>query len=168
MFALWFLSFALYAVSAPLAKRQAPSGVPSFVVDYAPVVYLYSDDPYRPADIGAQLSNTQPRINFTAIEGAPSPLTLDNLNQLNSFGSGGTDVYLTSTTNIVDRPSFLHGVEPDSSGKTDGAVSCAIIVNDHGSGLVDVFYMYFYAFDYGGTYFGQTIGDHVGDWEHTM
>jgi hypothetical protein len=59
-------------------------------------------------------------------------------------------------------------VKPDSSGKTNGAVSCAIIVNDHGSGLVDAFYMYFYAFNYGGTYFGFTIGDHVGDWEHNM
>jgi hypothetical protein len=69
---------------------------------------------------------------------------------------------------VEENPEWILGVKPDSTGKTDGAVSCAIIVNDHGGGLVDAFYMYFYAFNYGGTYFGFTIGDHVGDWEHNM
>lgn len=42
----------------------------------------------------AQLDNTHPTINFTNITGAPSPLTLNNLAQLNN--KGGTNVYLTS------------------------------------------------------------------------
>ncbi|KAH9829518.1 Vacuolar protein sorting-associated protein 62 [Teratosphaeria destructans] len=153
-------------------KRQAPSGVPDFVTKYAPIVYLYSGDPFFPSDIGAQLQNTQPEVNFAVVSGAPSPLTLDNVNELNNHGSN--NVYLTSiqdpTTNPM--PAYLYGVRPDSSGKTDGAVSCAIIVNDHGSGLVDAFYMYFYAFNYGGRYgigdIRYIIGNHVGDWEHNM
>lgn len=162
------LGLAVATLATPIAKRQSPvpSNVPSYVTQYAPIVYLYSNDPYLPSDIGAQLAHTQPEVNYTVVSGAPNPLTLDNLNDLNNLG--GTEVYLTSTDNIETNPAWLYGVAPDSQGKTDGAVSCAIIVNDHGSGLVDVYYMYFYAFNYGGDYFNFIIGDHVGDWEHSM
>lgn len=161
------LTFSAYALSAPLARRAAPSGVPSYVTKYAPIVYLYSTDPYRPSDISAQLTNTQPEINYTAITPSTSPLTLDNLNSsLSSYD--GSDIYLTSTSDITTNPAWLNGVAPNSDGETVGAVSCAIIVNDHGSGLVDAFYMYFYAFNYGGDYFGFIVDDHVGDWEHNM
>ena len=139
---------------------------PDYVITYAPIVYLYDTDPYRPSDIGAQLANTQPEVNFTVVSGAPDPLTLDNLNSLNSLG--GNNTYLTSVDNVETNPSWLYGVAPDRNGKTDGAISCAIIVNDHGNGLVDAFYMYFYAFNYGGDYLGNIVGDHVGDWEHNM
>lgn len=163
------LSFALCTLAAPSKKRQAPYGVPDYVLTYAPVVYLDSLEAYQPADIGSQLTNTQPEVNFTIASTAPSPLTLDNLNSLNSLGGpNGTNIYLTATDNIADNPAWLYGVTPDSTGRTNDAVSCAIIVNDHGNGLVDAFYMYFYAFDYGGNYVGFNIGDHVGDWEHNM
>ncbi|WPH01802.1 Hypothetical protein R9X50_00465600 [Acrodontium crateriforme] len=154
------------AANASLANIAVPSNVPSYVTQYAPIVYLDSTEPYFPSDIGAQLQHTIPEINFTAVNGAPNPLTLDNVNQLNSLG--GDNVYLTSKDNIQTNPQWLYGVKPDANGKTDGAVSCAVIVNDHGSGLVDAFYMYFYAYNYGGVYFGFEIGDHVGDWEHNM
>ncbi|KAK5728031.1 hypothetical protein LTR17_012228 [Elasticomyces elasticus] len=163
------------AFDAPLTKREA---VPSYVMDYAPIVYLYSTDPYRPADIKSQLDHTRPEVDFTAVSGTPDPLTLDNLSKLNNLG----DVYLTSDDNVETNPAWLYGVTPNDDHKTDGAVSCAIIVNDHGAGQVDVFYMYFYAFgmfyfnDFGGDFFGLkalgfdgfNIGNHVGDWEHNM
>jgi hypothetical protein len=147
--------------------------VPSFAIDYAPLVYLFTGENYNPADIGAQLPpNTIPEVNFTRYAAAPSPLTLNNLGQLPS------NIALSSAqdfTNFTTQPSFLHGVKPDASGQTGDAVSCAIIINDHASStdptlkfVTDVFYMYFYAFDYGGDYFGFNVGNHVGDWEHTM
>jgi hypothetical protein len=123
---------------------------------------------YLPADIGSQLTNTIPEVNFMSIANATATLTLDSLNELNAYGRGGQDVYLTSKDNVETNPPWLFGVLPDSDGKTDGAVSSAIIVNGHGSGLVDVFYFYFYAFDFGGVYFTRNIGNHIGDWEHTM
>jgi hypothetical protein len=177
MFTLKTLSASTAAIILSLAStpfaRGIPSGVPSFAIDYAPLVYLFAGENYNPADIGAQLPpNTTPRINFTTVPNAPDPLTLNNLARLPS------SVSLSSVgdfTNFSSQPSFLYGVEPESSGQTGDAVSCAIIVNDHASStdpalrnVTDVFYMYFYAFDYGGDYFGFNVGNHVGDWEHTM
>jgi hypothetical protein len=147
-------------------SKRAPGNVPSFVLDYAPVVFLHSEDPYLPSDIGNQLANTEPRVNFTAIKGAPSPLTLDNLAELNNLG--GKNVYLTSKIRPDQNPKYLRGVLPDDKGETEGAVSTIVIVNDHGNDTVDAFYLYFYAFDYGGFYVGQDIGNHIGDWEHNM
>lgn len=77
-------------------------------------------------------------------------------------------MYLTSVDDVTTRPAWLKGVKPNALGKTDGAVTSAIIVNDHGAGHVDAFYMYFYAFNFAPPVFGQDVGDHVGDWEHTM
>ena len=143
----------------------------------APLIYLHSDETYLPSDIGAQLTNTQPDLNYNPITGVPGTLTLDNLNStLSSFP--GSEVYLTSIVDPTTNPAWLNGVMPDSTGKTNGAVSCAIIINNHSSdnsGFVDVYYMYFYAFNYGTflTIFNDPvdpfpIGSHVGDWEHNM
>lgn len=162
-FATVFVSFAAGALSG----RQTPSGVPQFALDYAPMVYLYTDETYFPSDIGAQVANTQPELNFTLITNSQEPLTLDNLNSLSALAPV-RDIYLTSKISPEARPAYLTGVVPDSSGKTQNAISCAVVVNDHGSGLVDVFYFYFYAFNWGGFYFGQAVDLHVGDWEHTM
>ena len=71
-------------------------------------------------------------------------------------------MYLTSIDNIVTNPAWLNGVKPDSTGKTDGAVSVTIIVNDRGNGEVDAFYMYFYAYNWGGIFLGEDVDDHVG------
>jgi hypothetical protein len=153
------LSLASCAFATHVVKR-APDNVPPFVVEYAPMVYLYSGDPYRPSDIASQLANTQPEVDFKVM--TDQPLTLDNLTTLNDLG--GENVYLTSKIKPDLSPEYLHGVLPNGDGKTDGAVSSAIIVNDHGDDTVDAFYFYFYAFDRG----ALDIGDHVGDWEHSM
>ena len=111
----------------------------------APIVYLYTTDPYRPSDIGAQLEHTVPKLNFIDVVETPSRLSLNNLNLLNALGN--ESIYLTSTNHIdiYDNPTWTKGVSPDSTGATDGAVSCAIVINAHDESTVDVFYMYFYA-----------------------
>lgn len=143
-------------------------------------MYLHSTETYFPSDIGAQLENTQPEIDYSVITGlTPTTLTLDNLNSsLAQFS--GSQLYLTSKDNIGTNPVWLNGVKPDAQGRTGSAAACAVIVNDHASddsGYVDVFYMYFYAFNYGTfiTFLNSLIaidpfpiGNHVGDWEHTM
>lgn len=132
----------------------------------APKVWIHSQDLAFPSDIGAQLVHTKPEVNFNVVDGAPNPLTLDNLASLN--GLGGSNVYLTSIDDVTKNPAWLKGVKPDGNGKTDGATSAAVIVNDHGSGNVDAYYMYFYANNPGPTILGQQVGKHVGDWEHNM
>jgi hypothetical protein len=139
----------------------------------APLVYLDQNDFYLPSDIGAQVANTIPKLNYTALDRtSPSP-TLENLSSLNYDGAcsqfGTCPLYLTSRANVTANPPWLYGVLPDPvTFETVGAKSCAIIVNDHADGIVDAFYMYFYAFNLGEDIFGQVLGDHVGDWEHSM
>lgn len=157
----------LYASAIPLEKdKRQNTAIPPYVLSYAPKVWLQSQDPYFPSDIGAQLVHTIPEINFNVVNGAPSPLTLNNLASLNALG--GRSIYLTSADDITTNPSWLQGVKPDGSGKTNGATSCTVVVNDHGSGNVDAFYFYFFAYNQGNIVLGQEIGDHVGDWEHNM
>lgn len=116
-------------------------------------MYIDINDPYLPSDIGAQVSNTYPAINFTRINNASADLGLDNLSGLNAAANcqfsdfGDCPLYLTSRDNVSMNPAWLYGVLPDpSTGETKGATSATIIVNDHGDGTVDAFYFYFYAF----------------------
>jgi len=161
MILLTVVSFALCAFGAQVVRR-APDGVPEFVVKYAPIVYLYLEDLYKPSDIATQLANTEPEVDFNVV--SDQPLTLDDLAFLNDLG--GVNVYLTSKVKPDSKPipEYLLGVLPNDEGETEGAVSSTIIVNDHGDGTVDAFYFYFYAFDRG----AFSIGNHVGDWEHSM
>ncbi|KAL9053966.1 MAG: hypothetical protein Q9162_004456 [Coniocarpon cinnabarinum] len=125
-------SFGLAALqspsASPLESRQAAS-VPQYVIDNAPLVRITSGDPYQPADIAAQLTNTSPKINLTAIDASayPSPLTLDNLDSLNDVpnSAGGNYTYLSANDNFASEPppQWLQGTAPDSSGTTNGAVS---------------------------------------------
>lgn len=117
-----------------------------------------------PSDIGAQVTNSRPKLEFADLAGVPSPLTLDNLDDLNNFGNKGLNIYLTSNDDITQDPQWIKGVKPNADGKTEGAKSCAVIVVDKGNGTVDAFYMYFYAFNFGGIVLAKNLGNHVGDW----
>lgn len=117
-----------------------------------------------PSDIGAQITNSRPKLEFADLAGVPSPLNLDKLDELNKFGNKGMNVYLTSNDDVSQDPQWIKGVNPNADGKTEGAKSCAVIVVDKGNGTVDAFYMYFYAFNFGGIVLGKNLGNHVGDW----
>lgn len=107
--------------------------------------------------------NTHPTLNFTAIEGAPDDLTLDNLNDLNELG--GEDVFLTSTAPLIEIPKYLHGKAPNKKTlQTENAISCVIALANKEEGVLDAFYIYFYTFNEGPTALGHTVGNHLGDW----
>ncbi|KAJ4862640.1 hypothetical protein T069G_03594 [Trichoderma breve] len=156
--------------SPPVNRHEAPK-LPAFVLEYAPIVALDEGEVLFPADIGKQLLNTIPKVNFTKVKGEPHSLTLNNLNELNKLGN--TSVFLTAKDDITDiarEPSWVHGVKPNSRGETVGAVSCAIVLRTHpdNSTILDAFYFYFYAFNNGGHVAGIPEDFHIGDWEHSM
>ena len=98
-----------------------------------------------PSDIGQQLVHTTPQVDWKPIQGAPSPLSLDNIDRLNDLGN--TSVFLTSIEGIDadPQPTWFRGVTPDENGQTKDAVASTIIVREHGEGVLDAFYLYFYA-----------------------
>ncbi|OQE09263.1 hypothetical protein PENVUL_c007G02553 [Penicillium vulpinum] len=147
---------------------RATSDVPPYVLEYAPLVWLHSQETYMPSDIQQQLDNTRPNVNWTAIEGVQSPLNLNNLDILNQMGN--TSVFLTSPEGIEanPEPAWFRGIRPDLQGRTGDGTGCAIIIADRGNATVDVFYFYFYAFNKGNKVLGLEFGDHIGDWEHNM
>ncbi|PGH26640.1 hypothetical protein AJ80_01585 [Polytolypa hystricis UAMH7299] len=149
-----------------ISQVHAQATVPDYVLKYAPLLYLHSEDAYMPSSIEAQLANSVPQVDYKAVQGAPSPLALNNLDQLNALG--GSELFLTSKEGIRELPDWFKGVRPDGNGKTGDAVCSSIVVRDHGDGTVDAFYFYFQAYNQGNTVLGLEFGHHVGDWEHNM
>ncbi|KAE8354262.1 hypothetical protein BDV28DRAFT_164363 [Aspergillus coremiiformis] len=128
---------------APLDLTE--TAIPGYVLEYAPLVWLHSEEAYMPSDIGKQLVHTTPMVDWAPIQHGTSPITLENLDRLNDLGN--TSVYLTSKEGIDadPQPSWFKGVKPNQEGRTQSAVSSAIIVRDHRDGMLDAFYFYFYA-----------------------
>lgn len=124
---------------------------------------LDKKESFYPSDLAAHISNMHAALNYTTITDAPNPLTLDNLDSLNNVAT--ENVYLTSTSKLIQMPQYLHGRVPNSKTlKTEDAVSCVVIMVEKGDSIVDVFYMYFYTFNQGPTVYGHELGDHLGDW----
>ncbi|KAK2775437.1 hypothetical protein FQN52_004007 [Onygenales sp. PD_12] len=146
----------------------APSAdVPGFVLEYAPLIYLHSQDPYMPSSFATLVTHAVPTINHVPLNGTAAPLTLDNLDSLNALG--GEAVFLTSKEGIRALPEWFRGTRPDGKGSTGSAVSSVVVVREHGDGrTVDGFYFYFYAYNDGTEVIGINFGCHVGDWEHSM
>ncbi|KAH8809293.1 hypothetical protein F5884DRAFT_753778 [Xylogone sp. PMI_703] len=166
-----YSALGLWALTQGVAGAATTTVIPDFVRTYAPLVFLDQNEAFFPSDIGAQVSNTSPEVNFTTPSNIPPNLSLDDLDVINSLDNcvdtQSCNIFLTSKTDITKNPPYLTGVIPDTTSfETVGAISCAVIVHDHGNSIVDAFYMYFYAFNQGLQIIGQVQGDHVGDWEH--
>jgi hypothetical protein len=80
--------------------------VPQYVLDYAPLIYLYSGEQYWPGDIAEHLIHTTPHLNYTPLQATDDHPDLKNLNDLNRWGRF---VYLQSDDNVEDRPDWLGG-----------------------------------------------------------
>ncbi|EEH41913.2 hypothetical protein PAAG_03834 [Paracoccidioides lutzii Pb01] len=157
-------------VNAVLEANSCPTDwttVPEFVLKYAPLIYIHSEESYMPSNFETLVANCIPTVNYTPIVGAPSPLTLENLDLLNNLG--GKNVFLTTKEGIRALPEWFKGTRPNKAGQTEDAVSSVVVLREHGDGkTVDVFYFYYYAYNQGNTVFGTQLGNHVGDWEHNM
>ena len=164
--------------------------IPQYVLDYAPLVHLYSEEQFWPCDIKDHLFHVTPELNYTPIQGLP-PLNLTNLDQLNRFEKG-RHVFLTSNDNVEDRPDWLSGqinipddftddakvdhieyqtnrrkIRKQSHGGHSDAPAVLLTV-DKGDGIVDAFWFFFYSYNLGNVVFNIRFGNHIGDWEHTL
>lgn len=165
-------------LSPAIAARNL--SVPDYVTRHAPIVWLHSQDPFRPADLLNHVQHTTPMIGQDPVPDLP-PLDLDNLAMLNNVSS--QRVALTSNDNVTAMPSWLYGQAPDASGKIENATACVVILVEKSEIDLDAFYFYFYSYDrgpnitqvreplnrlFGDDVPGYSFGDHVGDWEHNM
>lgn len=94
--------------------------VPQYVLDYAPLIHLFSGEEYWPGDIAEHIIHTTPHLNYTPLQATNDHPNLSNLNDLNRWGRF---VYLQSDDNVEDKPDWLGGqtnipVVPDD-GKDD-------------------------------------------------
>ena len=86
------------------AREMLRRTIPDYVLNYAPLIHLYSDEEFWPSDIAEHLIHTTPYYNFTPIADCSADYNLTNLNDLNKFGRF---VYLQSNDNVEDRPKWL-------------------------------------------------------------
>ncbi|ETS83506.1 hypothetical protein PFICI_05382 [Pestalotiopsis fici W106-1] len=163
---------------------ETPGDVPEYIIRHAPLVWLHSQDPFRPSDILQHVQHTTPTVGTEPIANLPE-LDLDNLDLLNDRPEGNP-VALTANEDITGLPTWLYGETPNEAGLLSNATACAVILVESGenAGDVDAFYFYFYSYDRGPNItqvlpplngvLGSRIdtnasfGDHVGDWEHNM
>ena len=184
------------AVTEPEDLSQDPRvmhEVPQYVIDYAPLVHLFSGEQFWPCDIAEHLFHVTPELNYTPVQGRLQSSKLTNLDRLNQF-EDGRYVYLTSNDNVEDRPEWLGGEKniPDefdydgdddnedvtrietkamlrkrNGGGRSNAPAVLVVVNK-GKGIVDAFWFFFYSYNLGNKVFNIRWGNHVGDWEHTL
>lgn len=85
--------------------------VPDYVMEYAPLIHLFSDEEYWPGDPAEHLVHTTPYVDDKPLTACASPYNLTNLDELNKWGEGGKKVFLKSNDNAEDRPDWLHGAK---------------------------------------------------------
>lgn len=94
------------AQAMPEDERQGEREVPKYVLDYAPLIHLYSGEEYWPCDMMDHLFHTTPHLNYTPLQAVDDHPNLSNLHELNRWGRF---VYLQSDDNVEDRPDWLGG-----------------------------------------------------------
>lgn len=184
------------AITEPEDLSQDPRvmrEVPQYVIDYAPLVHLFSGEQFWPCDIAEHLFHVTPELNYTPVQGRLQYSKLTNLDRLNQF-EDGRYVYLTSNDNVEDRPDWLGGeknipdefdYDGDDDNEDDAKIEAmakipkgnrggrsnapaVLVVVNKGKGIVDAFWFFFYSYNLGNKVFNIRWGNHVGDWEHTL
>ncbi|KAJ2985955.1 hypothetical protein NUW58_g5262 [Xylaria curta] len=80
--------------------------IPDYVLDYAPLVHLYSEEYFWPSDIDDHVKHVMPYVNDSPLN-QTTTLSLFSLNQLDVHAGLVT---LTSQDNVECRPKWLHSM----------------------------------------------------------
>lgn len=149
-------------------KTLKPGEIPDYVIKYAPLVHLYSEERYFPYDVKKFVTNFHVTWrNGSIYPGTENYMNLDKLANL----PNSTDLFLTANSDFDSDPEWITGLKNKPSlinGEIKDAPATLIVV-DKGNGWVDAFWFYFYSFNLGPYVMGQgPYGNHVGDWEHSL
>ncbi len=90
------------------AAERTRRFIPDYVLEYAPLVHLFSGEQFWPCDIAEHLYHVTPMLNYTPIQSKLDHPTLQDLDQLNKWETGN-NVFLTSNDNVEERPSWMEG-----------------------------------------------------------
>ena len=82
--------------------------IPDYVLEYAPLVHLYSGEQFWPCDIAEHLQHITPTLNYTPLQPQSRHPTLSDLNDLNQWDHARW-IYLTSIDKVEERPEWLKG-----------------------------------------------------------
>jgi len=82
--------------------------IPDYVLEYAPLVHLYSGEQFWPGDIAEHIYHVTPALNYTLLQAESMHPTLENLDRLNEWDDGRW-VFLMSNDNVEERPDWLEG-----------------------------------------------------------
>lgn len=151
-------------------QRTLENGeIPQYVVDYAPLVHLYSEERYFPYDIEKFVKHFHLRYeNGTVVPGTTNGHI--NFPELGSYPRL-RDLFMTADEDFDKDPPWITGLENKPlpvNGEIKNAPATLLVV-DKGNGWVDAFWFYFYSFNLGPFVMGLgPYGNHVGDWEHLL
>lgn len=116
--------------------------IPNFVLQFAPLSHLWSQEKWFPSDVASHLVHVAPEVNFTAVSHSVTFRSIKHL---------GGDVFLTSKDPVEDQPSWMHSTEnkPDDIGFSRAPATIICVEKD--DDIIDAFYFHFYSFDEGNT-----------------
>lgn len=92
--------------------------IPDYVVEYAPLVHLFSGEQFWPCDIAEHLTHVDPFLNYTPMQEEYQHPTLKTLHNLNDF-EHGRNVFLTSKDDPEALPDWLEGEQNIPSSPPD-------------------------------------------------
>lgn len=147
-------------------RMLSPGEVPSYVLEFTPLVHLYTEETYLPYDIAKYVNHfiLKDEYNNTVA----TNITIDRLATFTKKNS--SNLFLTTLEDTND-PEWLTGksnIPNLSSGKIKDAPATLVVV-DKGNGWVDAYWFYFYSFNLGPFVMGVgPYGNHFGDWEHSL
>ena len=85
-------------------RRRILKDVPSYVLDHAPLVHLYSGEEFWPSDIREHVGHMTPYIDLEPVNDTGVEWNLNNLHKLNKKGWA----VLRSKDDVESRPEWLH------------------------------------------------------------
>lgn len=150
----------------PITARPQPQqttisngSIPDYVVKYAPLVWLHSEEKYFPGDVYEYCQHFD-------IFDKNDKSTKYNGN-IADLGKYHGDEFTMVATEDWTESSWIYGNKPEKEGYCEAPAT--LIVVDKGNGWIDAFWFYFYPFNLGPKVLSRgPIGNHLGDWEYTM